>query len=79
MIEVIIYFFLAVPQFHEVGEMESNVSEIGLIVFVEHFLYIFHVLIGQILLNESHFGQLLESSVISDDVFAGSCGLLLLF
>lgn len=54
-IEIVVYLFLIVPQFHEIGEMKGNVSEMGLVVFVEHFLHILHVVEREVLLQESYF------------------------
>lgn len=49
--EVVVDLLLVVPEFHEIGEMEGDVSELLLVVFVEDLLDVLHVLIGQKLLN----------------------------
>ena len=52
---IVINFFLIVPQPHQIGEVEGNIPQLGLIVFMKYFLNIFHVLVRQILFVDSHF------------------------
>ena len=59
-IHIIVNFFLIVPQPHKIGEMESNVPQLGLVVFVKYFLNIFHVLVRQVLFIDSHLRQLCQ-------------------
>ena len=44
-VEVVVHFFLVVSQFHKIGEVEGDVSELSLIILMKHFLNSFHVLI----------------------------------
>ena len=54
---LVVDLFFAVPESHEVSEMKSYIPQTCLIVLVKDLLHLLHVIVGQILLDQSHSSQ----------------------